>query len=326
MNVTSRIRNLISDARAFGSKPAGRTAGPDRQESGQQITREHVIWAYRLFLDREPENEAVVSANASVWDTTEELRAHFLSSQEFQSKNPDVSIRVLAPDGLPIPPASLITLVAGIPDVSWFIKGGELATRSIVDTLEKNGIAVDDLKAILDFGCGCGRVTRHWRSLSSGRICGSDYNPELVDWCADNLDFAEFRVNDLTPPLSFEDATFDFVYALSVFTHLPEDLQAPWMQELARVLRPGGFLLFTAHGEHYLNELTPDEKERFKRGQLVVHYEEHAGTNQCGAFHPKKHVYDELARGFTVADFVAEGAKGNPYQDVYLLTKNPKAA
>jgi len=324
MNIVERIKNLyVKNSEQKRSEPSNHSLQDTAGETsdGPPITREHVIWAYRLFLDREPEDEYVILGKLGVWETTKELRTHFMSSSEFQLKNPQVSIAVAAPDGLPVPPGDLISLVGGNPDISWFLKGGLLAAQSMVSILEKNGLAIDKFDAILDFGCGCGRVIRHWRSLGVGKLFGTDYNPDLIGWCKQNLEFAQFMVNDLSPPLSYDDSTFDFVYALSVFTHLPETLQLSWMKELARVLRPGGFLLVTTHGEHYLPELTPDEQERFRRGQLVVRSEELAGMNVCGVIHPEKYVRDELAKGFAIIDFIPEAAKGNPYQDIFLLKK-----
>src|SRR2546422_521375 len=114
------------------------------------------------------------------------------------------------------------------------------------------------------------------------------------------------------PPLPFADRQFAVVYALSVFTHLPEPLQNAWMQEIRRVVRPGGHVILTTHGAHYLNELDPDDRTRFASGQLVIKREDRPGSNVCGAYHPEAYVRDRLAHGFTVVDFVAEGAAGNP--------------
>jgi len=289
-------------------------------KSQKTVTREHVIWAYRLLLDREPESESAILSH-SIWDTTQELREHFLSSSEFQHRNPHCSITVTASDGLPVPPGDLIFLVAGASEVSWFLKSGFLAAQSVNNVLERNGVDIGNFENILDFGCGCGRVIRHWKSLGAGKLFGTDYNSELINWCQQNLDFAQFTVNNLSPPLSYNDTTFDFIYAFSVFTHLPEELQFSWMNELTRVLRPGGFLLISTHGEHYLPELAPDEQDQFQRGQLVIRSEELAGTNVCIAYHPPEYVRDKLAKDFTIADFIPEGAKGNPYQDIFLLKK-----
>ncbi len=53
------------------------------------LTHEHVRWAYRLFLDRESESESVLSRKLTVWQTTQELRRDFLSSEEFKARNAD---------------------------------------------------------------------------------------------------------------------------------------------------------------------------------------------------------------------------------------------
>ena len=132
---------------------------------------------------------------------------------------------------------------------------------------------------------------------------------------------ADFSTNGLLPPLGYADDAFDLVYSLSVFTHLPEGMQLDWIKELRRVISPGGYLLITTHGESYMSVMLPEEKDRFCAGQLVTRSETHAGTNTCAAFHPPAYVRRTLANGFEVIDFVPEGAKGNPHQDVFLLRK-----
>lgn len=69
------------------------------------LTREHVVWAYRLLLDRDPENEDVIGPKLAGSRTTAELRHHLITSAEFRDKNPDfahtndptVVIREIAP-------------------------------------------------------------------------------------------------------------------------------------------------------------------------------------------------------------------------------------
>jgi SAM-dependent methyltransferase len=225
-----------------------------------------------------------------------------------------------APDGLPIPPLSLRMLVAGSPDIGWFLDGGRRGAESIRATLLRTGADVVQCRAILDFGCGCGRVTRHWRSLT-GEVHGTDVNPRLVDWCRRRLAFARFSQNALAPPLDAEDGRFDLVYALSVFTHLTADLQHAWVAEFFRVLRPGGFLLFTTHGRRYVDRLAPEEARRFTGGELVARDAGPEGSNLYGTYHPEAWVRARLAGPFEVRDFVPEGALGNPWQDVWLFRR-----
>jgi len=53
------------------------------------LTREHVVWAYRLLLDRDPENEDVIGPKLAGSRDTRELRHHLMTSAEFQEKNRD---------------------------------------------------------------------------------------------------------------------------------------------------------------------------------------------------------------------------------------------
>ena len=218
-----------------------------------------------------------------------------------------------AADGLPVPPADLIVRVAGTADVDWFLEGGRLGYETV------RAHAPGEHESVLDFGCGCGRVTRYW--LGSGaRVAGSDLNEEAVEWCRRNLPFARFEENGLAPPLAFDDGAFDLVYGLSVFTHLPEELQVAWLHELSRVLRPGGRLLLTTHGRRYRERLDAAERTRFDAGENVVRWREVAGSNLCAAFHPPGSLA-RLADRFDEIAFVPEGAEGNPHQDVSVYRR-----
>ena len=53
------------------------------------LTRDHVVWAYRILLDRDPENEDVIGPKLAGSRNTEELRHHLMTSAEFRSRNPD---------------------------------------------------------------------------------------------------------------------------------------------------------------------------------------------------------------------------------------------
>ena len=224
------------------------------------------------------------------------------------------------PDGLPIPPVSLRILVAASPDIPWFFESGRRGADTIRGVLEKNGIALQSVLPLLDFGCGCGRTLRHLADVGD-QVYGTDQDDRLVRWCRDSLPYGHYEVNALNPPLPFADATFGLVYAFSVFTHLPADLQALWMNELKRIVRPGGCVIFTTHGARYISELAPADRNRFLAGELVVKRDDSPGSNFCGAYHPEGWVRRQLTAGFDVIDFVPEGAAGNPWQDLWLLRR-----
>src|SRR5438093_7894093 len=53
------------------------------------LTRDHVVWAYRVLLDRDPESEDVIGPKLAGSRDTAELRRHLMTSVEFQTKNRD---------------------------------------------------------------------------------------------------------------------------------------------------------------------------------------------------------------------------------------------
>ena len=221
--------------------------------------------------------------------------------------------------GLAWPPVKLRDWVAGTGDLTWFQEGGQLGVQTLVSLLARHGVDLAELGTVLDFGCGCGRVLRHLRRFDRVRIHGTDSNPAAIVWCDQHLDFAEFGTNRLEPPTRYREHSFDLAYAFSVFTHLPEALQFARMREMRRILKPGGWLIITLHGDHYLPHINVAARAQYQCGELVVLGEEAVGQNNCAAFHPESYVRNVLARDFDVIDFVAEGALGNPKQDAWLL-------
>ena len=211
-------------------------------------------------------------------------------------------------------------MVAGTDDAEWFLTAGKLAADSLTALLARHGVALERCEAVLDFGCGCGRVLRHLTHLPAV-LHGCDSNPVGVEWCAEHIPAGRFGVNALESPLEYGSDSFDVAYAFSVLTHLPLDLQFHWVRELRRVLKPGGVLVLSLHGDALAGKLTRAERADYRAGRLVVRGGELAGTNHCAAFHPAAFVRGALADGFEVLEHAPEGAKGNPPQDAWALRK-----
>lgn len=194
--------------------------------------------------------------------------------------------------------------------------------ESIRAAVAGTGTAVDEMGAILDFGCGCGRVARHWAAVEGPEIHGCDYNGGLVAWCKGNLSFLRATRNELAPPLPYVGESFDLIYALSVLSHLSESLQHAWIAEFRRLLRPGGLLVLSLLGEQVRNRLTEAERERFGRGELVVERPRMSGRNVCTAYHPYRYVTEDLLGDFATVDVFDLGSPELVMlQDAYLARR-----
>jgi SAM-dependent methyltransferase len=242
---------------------------------------------------------------------------HFLAGLRAPQQNEKAAQSNPRYNGLPVPPPELIFLAIGRTDAEPYIHTGAEIASTIRSHMARNNVDISAAGPILDFGCGAGRILRHFKDLRQVGIFGSDYNPHLVEWAAENLPFASFSVNGYGGPLGFEDGKFGLAYAFSVFTHMREEDQILWMRELRRVLRPGGYLYFTTHGEAYLAQVPYELHSRFKDGKVVVVNTDEPGTNQCGAYHPQSYVREVLAEGFEVVDFFPSEYP----QDAYLFRR-----
>src|SRR3546814_3783335 len=131
--------------------------------------------------------------------------------------------------------------------------------------LDACSLALRSLRLVLEFGCGTGRVIRHFRNSDGVRLAWTDANPRPIAWDRENLPGIDFFHNELTPPLAFADESFDLVYALSVFTHIPLELQRDWLDELRRVLVPGGYLLCTVTDDAATRQLQAEDRSEARR-------------------------------------------------------------
>lgn len=236
--------------------------------------------------------------------------------------------RGLSDHGLPLPPPRLRVAVVGHADPELFLCDGRRHNELIREALARTGTEAGGLGSLLDWGCGCGRILRWWGDLPATEVSGCDYNPKLVRWVDRNLPFAEARVNQLAPPLPYAAGCFDFAYAISIFTHLSDELALAWMREIHRVLAPGGQFFFTTHGQSYRDRLNPAERARFEGGESVVQFASVQGSNLCAAYHPSEWIRARLLDGFELVEArethaLEEAQRAVLNQDRWLIRKRP---
>jgi ubiquinone/menaquinone biosynthesis C-methylase UbiE len=144
---------------------------------------------------------------------------------------------------LPIPPEELRT--------RGYLASGRQHVAQMRKIVEASGCSFEKPGRILDFGCGAGRMIRHFRDVAGTcEIWGIDISAEHIYWCKQHLSPPfHFATTTKVPHLPFEDRSVRFIYCGSVFTHI-DDLADAWLLELRRILAPGGRLYLTIHDEH----------------------------------------------------------------------------
>ena len=147
-----------------------------------------------------------------------------------------------------VPPAKLRLMVAGSDNEAWFVESGRRSVYDLERALSVVDRTLDSFTDVLEFGCGCGRMSRWLLEQPGLHLTGIDIHPALIEWCSEHLAAGHFETNPARPPTRFADDAFDLVVNHSVFTHLDEDYQDLWLAELAWITRPDGLLVLSFSG------------------------------------------------------------------------------
>jgi SAM-dependent methyltransferase len=223
--------------------------------------------------------------------------------------------------GLLPPPPHLQRRVVGAYDPT-FLRNGRAIVNDIERVLTSVGESLSNYDPILDYGCGCGRVTR----ALAGRhtMHATDIDEEAIAWCQEHYShFAAFALAGHAPPLPYPNDTFAFIYGISVFTHLPEEMQHAWLAELARITKPGGYLLLTVHGANHHHKL--DARGRAAIAQSGFYYWAAGGDTEGlpdfyqRAYHTEQYVRSVWAKYFDVVAYVPVAIQA--WQDAILCRK-----
>jgi SAM-dependent methyltransferase len=222
------------------------------------------------------------------------------------------------------PQAYLRVRVHGKLDVPSFFQAGEQAAKDIIASVSSVEPDTHKLKRILDFGCGCGRTLPPMRKfLPDAQFYGADPDKDAIRWATKNLGFGEYLASGFEPPLAYADKMFDFIYGISVFTHIDERLQYLWLEELKRVTAPGGVVLLSVHGPNVPNvaTLTPDQAKQYhKNGFHFVRdlsWSDFFPDYYQTTYHTRAYIEANWSKYFQILDYREKALDG--HQDIVLL-------
>ena len=197
------------------------------------------------------------------------------------------------------------------------------ATAEWLKSYWQKYILLQNIK-VLDWGCGPGRVIRHLPEVvgEENEYHGTDYNAGSIQWCKDNLSGIQFNCNSLEARLPYEDGYFDVIYGISIFTHMSEQLHHDWYLELYRILKPGGIMFLTTHGDNFLVKLDTQEQQRYIQGQLIVRGKVKEGHRTFAAFHPTSFM-QSLFQNVQILEHVVTPPTPQGFipQDIWMVRK-----
>ena len=229
-------------------------------------------------------------------------------------------------DHLPVPPEHLRKRVHGSEDVKNFGKAGRTIAMDMLASIGSL-IELGIHDRILDFGCGCGRVFKYFQKLSpNSKFYGTDIDIEAIAWCQQHLSqIGKFTVNREIPPMQFKNSFFDFVYSISVFTHLPEEMESAWLEELRRVTKPGAYLLLTVHGEKLFENASEENKQLLRKkgfSYLEISKTEGLPDFYQTSFHTDDYIYEQWGKFFEIKQIISNGIRKR--QDLILCRNSLK--
>lgn len=135
--------------------------------------------------------------------------------------------------------------------------GGQFVPFGIIqkEMLRFYGLQPDD--AVVEVGCGAGRLAIPLSREHPGHYLGVDLVPDLVDYARAQCGRPDWRfevVSGLSVPAQDESA--DMACLFSVFTHLLHEQTYIYLKDVRRVLKPGGKIVFSFLEFRALNHWT----------------------------------------------------------------------
>ncbi|MGQ0696743.1 MAG: methyltransferase domain-containing protein [Panacagrimonas sp.] len=244
-----------------------------------------------------------------------QLRVMETADREYLQSHPD----------LRIPPAELRYNVVGPCSIPQFLRTGGAIVTDIEAALNSVGRSLAAPGRLLDFGCGCGRLLLALRKQKYPlKVTACDVDAKAIEWCRTGVDDVQCLTTSEFPPLPFPDESFDVIWCGSVFTHLGQTHQDPWLVELNRVLSANGVLLASVHGERAwaprLPAWTIGKLQR--RGMLAAKTGADRGVHPAWyqvAWHTETYVREHWGAYVEVRQYLPQQL--GKFQDIVVATK-----
>ena len=135
-----------------------------------------------------------------------------------------------------------------------YLKAGLSAVRCI-DQVLAHSDNHNQIRTILDFACGYGRVARFLRArFPAADVSVCDIDGAAVDFCTRAFSAKAIASNSRFTGLSMG-KRFDLIWCGSLITHIDECATIRLLKLFYHHLAPGGFCIFTTHGNQAIERM-----------------------------------------------------------------------
>jgi SAM-dependent methyltransferase len=244
------------------------------------VTRENVIWCYRMLLGREPENEGAINSKLQR-SSTEELLREFLTSREFlNSKRNTARPAFFTPTNLPItvefepsaenlarlvervrrtwrglgeskPHWSVLSQAEFLPDNidatrDTFYRSGASDLEWVLAAIRRAGRDSAEFSTVHEYGCGLGRVTNHLATVFE-KVIGCDISAPHLALARERskaIGVSNIEYREISIPDYGIHEPIDLWFSVIVLQHNPPPVMFSILRRMLAALRPGGLAIF----------------------------------------------------------------------------------
>jgi hypothetical protein len=136
----------------------------------------------------------------------------------------------------------------------FYFQDGNRSAKKIYDILFSYLELKHDI-SFLEFASGYGCLTRHLvNKLDKAKLVSCDIHEDAVRFISEKIKVKALISTQIPEELCV--GSYDVVFALSFFSHMPKTSWSRWFSALLKQTREAGYLIFTAHGElsnHHLH-------------------------------------------------------------------------
>ena len=244
------------------------------------VTREEVILAYRMFLGRDPENEAVITAGMASWVDLASMGKAFAVSAEFGVRH-GTNLNALPPLDAPsnvveteadaqtlaqmatqlaqywtragqdAPHWSVLTEERFLPqniaaNLEAFYAAGTWDAQVLDAILARIGRQASQFAHCVDYGCGVGRVTLQL-ARRFAKVTGLDISTPHLHFAAETLRHTgrgNVTLTQVMPDNLMPVEACDLWYSRIVLQHCPPPLTMRILRQAFHALSTGGIAVF----------------------------------------------------------------------------------